>query len=264
MKTRSKKDLLGIKLFGGGLLVLAAIGWAAYTFSDKESYDATTLCPMTGALKQTVVVIDKSDKWDRDDTSRVSNLINDLNLNVKSKERITIVSIAGATDDNNSSGRPTTQVMTGFDMCNPGSVEECNAFYENCRDYRNNYNNNFKANLDSVVEHLIQPGEASFSPLLETVVQVIDDSTSSNVDIHIVSDFMENGAKFRFYNLVPLYEDLVKEYPVNFATNISVTGHSVERRRHSRELINAVESVWLEYFQNQGIDAKFSRFLITN
>lgn len=249
------KDKQAIGLIVAMVVVVGVLVVLQQVLTDKRSYDEDTLCAIGETARQSVVLIDKSDKWDENDIARVDDLLNHINQEVGPQERLTIVSIAGI-------GREETNVSNVFDKCNPGSEKECNMLYQNCRKIRRRYSESFKSVLDSVVVELRQPGESSYSPIFETLVQVVDDSEAALVDVHLVTDLMENGRKFRFYDEIPLAEELVAEYELPGDVDVRAYAHVVERQRHSRKLIEAVDRVWQEYFEIQNVKMQRDRLII--
>ncbi len=111
--------------------------------------------------------------------------------------------------------RKTTEVERLFDLCNPGSEEECNALYQNCNRVKKRFETAFSEPLRQLAEELKMPGQSSYSPLLESVSQIVDEAGGTPLGLYMVSDMMENHYKFRFYDVVPLAEEMIKEYPLS-------------------------------------------------
>jgi hypothetical protein len=255
--SRVRKNRQAILLFAGGLVFLGVVFFIQYQLSRPKELDEQTLCPVSPPDKQVVILIDKSDKWDLDDIGRVDSLVTKINRSTRAKDRLTIKAIVGA-------GRESTEVKTFFDKCNPGNEQECNALYQNCRRIRKRYEESFEKQLDEVIEALKLPGESSYSPLLESLAQTIDDSNSKSLEVHFVSDLMENGGRFRFYDVVPMAEEISAQYPLPHKGQTTVFLQVEERRRHSRELLDAVQAVWKEYLRNQEIEVSSERLLIAD
>ena len=251
---KDRKAIIGFVLL---TIVVISIAMIQFMLAESGKVNEQTLCPLDGAKKSTVILIDKSDKWDSDDVVRIREWLTNLYSNISANDRLTMVAITGK-------GRDSTEVNNLFDKCNPGSEKECNALYQNCRRIMKRYKESFGEQLAEIRMLLEKPGESSFSPLFETLVQIIDDNETPELDIHLVSDLMENGANFRFYDQIPLSDAIVAEYPISSTSDIQVYAHIEERRRHSRNMINAVESVWRQYLEQQGITAEFKRLLIAD
>ena len=75
---------------------------------------------------------------------------------------------------------------------------------------------------------------------------------------------MENHYKFRFYDVVPLAEEMIQEYPLSDHGEISANIRYIQRSRHSKELERAVLKVWREYFKTQDIAVTFDRLFVAD
>jgi len=255
----SKKDKQGIIIIFS-VIVIAIIIFMIYFYQLQSSkrFDPKTLCPTTGVVTgQVIVLIDKSDKWASNDAEILKRFLLKIYKRIPATHRLTIVAITGK-------GRETTTVKTLFDMCNPGNDDECNFLYQNCRKIRKKYIESFFAPLQKITNFLVSPSESSYSPLFETIVELIDKYDSQKLNFYIISDLMENGPKFRFYDIVPLSDEIIQEYPISVQKKIFAHLLLIERRRHSRQLINAVKNVWVDYFSSQGIKVNCRRLLIAD
>ena len=253
MKAKDKQAILIIVVC---LIVLGAITGVAIIIYNGTKIDEQSLCPSTGVERHVVLLIDKSDKWEKDDIEEVKRNIRRVKNSIKFRERFSLKVIQGE-------GRAgDTQVDSIFSMCSPGSAEECNQLYENCSRIQSKYDKNFNAKFLETSRAIEDPKEASSSPILESLVSIIDTNQAQNLEIHMISDLMENGRKFRFYIEVPLADEMLEEYPLNEKAKVKVYFHVIERRRHSRPLMTAVENVWDEYLRHYGIESSFERIFI--
>ena len=256
----TKEDKKGIAIIASLVLLGVAVFYLSYQLKPKKyRIDEQSLCSKDEVVKlKKIVLIDKSDKWSSHNIEKMDSWLSEIHEGVAMNSRLNILSIFG--NDENS-----TKVKTLFDKCSPGSNTDCNALYENCRDIKENYDRAFQKPLVEITEMLAKPGEAETSPLFETMTEIVDNIKSEEAEIHIISDFMENSYKFNFYKEVVSVDDAIKEYALPSDMNITVYMHIIERRKHSRELLDEVKNLWKEYFEKQGItvvDAK--RFFITD
>ena len=257
----SRDDIKGILIILI-LVLLGALGFLlAYKLTPKSyDMDTQTMCLKNkpSPLKR-VVLIDKSDRWSSANVERIEEWLSHIGEKIPMNSHLNILSLSG------SKGKE-TRVKKIFDKCSPGSEADCNALYENCRDIRAKFILAFEEPLFDITTLLSKSGTAETSPLLETLTTIVDDIKSQKAEIHIVSDFMENGHKFSFYKgKLPSVKELIKEYPLPTKARITVYMHVIERRRHKIELINAVENLWRDYFTQQGIRVKeVKRFFITD
>jgi len=255
----SRDDIKGIFI----IALLMGLGVTAFVFAYKlqpKSYevDKVTKCLKNEPIPlKKIVLIDKSDKWSAANVEKIDNWLSKIDENIPMNSRLNILSLSGSKDKD-------TELNKLFDQCSPGNEEDCNALYENCRDIRANFINAFQDPLFEITTMLSKAGTAQTSPLFETMTSVIDDIKSQRAEIHIISDFMENGHKFNFYkSTLPSVKNLIKEYPLPCDAKITVYLHVIERRKHKMELITSVKELWRDYFLEQGIRVKeVKRFFI--
>jgi len=226
---------------------------------NKIIIDEKTLCPIHTAIpNHKVIVIDKSEKWDDDDIVRLQRLLELIYKNIQFQERLTVTAITSRTGQS-------TEIESLFDMCNPGggSEDECNSLYQNCKHLKKRYDASFGEPLHRLSKILSEPGKSSYSPLFETISQVIDDNKSGYLEINFISDLMENSQHFRFDEVIPLADELIKEFPVKANATILVHVNFIARTRHDQVIKSAALSVWHDYFQKQGIVFDSQQLLIT-
>ena len=256
----TKEDKQGIAIITTLIFLGISIFYFSYQLKPKKyKIDEQSLCSKDEIVKlKKIVLIDKSDKWSTHNIEKMDAWLSEIHEGVEINSRLNILSISG-NDENR------TRIKTLFDKCSPGSDMDCNALYENCREIKKNYMHAFQEPLLEITEMLAKPGEAKTSPLFETMTEIVDNIKSKEAEIHIISDFMENSHKFNFYKeLVPV-NHIIKEYALPSDVKIRVYMHIIERRKHSRELLDKVKELWKEYFEKQGITVvSAKRFFITD
>jgi len=256
----TKEDKKGIAIIVSLVLLGIAIFYLSYQLKPKKySIDEKSLCSKEKEVKlKKIILIDKSDKWSSHNIEKIESWLSEIHKGVVMNSRLNILSIFG--NDKNR-----TKVKTLFDKCSPGNKIDCNALYENCRDIKENYDRAFQKPLLEITEMLAKPDEAKKSPLFETITEIVDNIQSKEAEIHIISDFMENAYKFNFYKNLVSTEEAIKEYALPSDANITVYMHIIERRKHSRKLLDNVKNLWIAYFEKQGIRVvSAKRFFITD
>jgi len=264
MSKLSRKDRQGLVLIGVSSFVLVGILVIRALLPSKPLLDEKTMCPVSGERSRVAVLIDKSDKWGDVNVERVRRVVEEIHRGVLFEGRLSLYVIHGELVAEAESNRAPTKVELAFDMCNPGGESECNALYQNCKKMKKTFHEAFEVPLVQLAKTLSVPGESDSSPLLETVGLMMNDSRAVENQIYIVSDLMENHLKFRFYDEVPLDEDMVKEYPIPKERNLVVKGFHIERRTHPNQLREAVRAAWRGYFQGQGAHVEIEPFFITD
>ena len=256
----NREDKQGIAIISTLVLLGLAAFYMSYQLKPKTySIDEHSLCSKDDVVKlKKIVLIDKSDKWSSHNIEKIDSWLSEIHEGIPMNSRLNILSLS-SNDENR------TNVKTLFDKCSPGSEMECNALYENCREIKTNYNRAFQEPLLEITNMLAKPGEAATSPMFETMTEIVDSIQSQEAEIHIISDFMENAHKFNFYNEVVDVDEIIKEYALPSDVKIRVHMHIIERRKHSRELLDEVKKSWKEYFEKQGIEVLTAkRFFIAD
>lgn len=260
----SRKDRQGLILIGISSLVVVAILLIRALLPTKPSLDEKTMCPMSGERTRVAVLVDKSDKWGDVNIERVRRVVEEIHRGVPFEGRLSLYVIRGEHSVGAEGNRAPTKVELAFDMCNPGGESECNTLYQNCKKMKKTFREAFEAPLVELAKTLSVPGESNSSPLLETVGLMMNDSRAVDNTIYIVSDLMENHLKFRFYDEVPLDEEMIKEYPISRERNLAVKGFHIERRTHPNRLREAAREAWRGYFQRQGARVEIDPFFVTD
>lgn len=253
----SRKDRQGIALMVGSTLLVLAGLVVFHLLPKKPLLDETSMCPVSGELSHYAVLVDKSDKWGDADVERVSALVSNVQKSVPLQGRLSVYVIHGEDMSGIGTKRARSQVDLIFDMCNPGGEEACNALYQNCKKLQKTFHEEFEVPFERLSRTLARPGESDSSPILEAVGTMLKDTHSSEVHLFLVSDFMENHLKFRFYDEIPIDDEMIAEYPLPARTTFKVQGFQIERRTHPTRLRTAVRDAWVGYFEKQGADVDF-------
>ena len=254
LSQRDKKYIFG----SVGVLVALFIPVIVISqLSNKEALDSETLCPAGGEQRRITLLIDKSDRWGDDDITRVNAMLVDEYSRIPAQSRLIIYGIVG-------DGRKSTEVKQYFDLCNPGTEKECNALYQDCRAIRQRFDSAFADPLKELADDLKIPGQSSSSPLLQSVSEIVDEAGDIPLELLIVSDMMENHYEFRFYDEVPLAEEMIDEFPLASGGEVKARIRYIQRSRHSRELEKAVLAVWEAYFEQQEIPVELDRLFVAD
>lgn len=264
MGNLTRKDRQGILLICIVLLIIVAIPIIRAFLLQKPTLDETTMCPIGGERVRFSVLIDKSDRWDDANAARVRATIDNIQRKVPFEGRLSIYLIHGQHVSAVEEKRGPSVIDLLFDMCNPGGEQECNALYQNCKAMKLTFHDAFEAPLAKLAKSMSLPSQSDSSPLLEAVGTMIKDSHAQDTHLYLISDLMENHFKFRFYDTVPLDDELIREYPLSSKSNVTVRGFQISHRTDSARLIEAVRKVWQGYFEKQGVRAEFEPFFASD
>ena len=142
-----------------GILILLGM-LALITSASQKKYDPNTLCPLKDDYPVVRILIDKTDKWNEEESVGLKKIIKEIKDNLSISERLSI-SVLDATG---------SEVPTPiFNMCNPGRKDQINPLYKNPRRMHKKFETLFNQPLEKMLVDLLKPGIAPKSPLLEAI-----------------------------------------------------------------------------------------------
>ncbi len=177
---------------GGVLAFLAALSVTVFLFRPPLP-DARTLCPTTrGIAAHTVVIVDRTDRWNPAVGAALTELIDHAQRNTQQYEKFSIVSL-----DASNSTRPL------FSVCNPGEPTFMTDLYRGRRYTQRDFDERFVGAAESVVAQLREPAEARASPIVEFVHRWLgrDDFNASipHRRLVLISDMRQNSDNLSVY-----------------------------------------------------------------
>lgn len=251
------KDLIGI------LMVMSVVGvifygfYIAYTLSLPKYYE-DTLCPLTGVKAATIVVVDKTDPFERYQIealkARILSLRNDLRL----LEKISITVVERKADGQ-------ARIRQTLAICNPGKGENASPIYQNPAKIEARYNERFREPFDRELQLLLVPGTATTSPIVEAMVEAISNDpkvlAADTRRLIIFSDLYENTARSSAYKPNFSADMITSQIPDNARSWLSGASVHVEViRRSNPGQQRALQQVWESAFAAAGAKARFSAF----
>lgn len=184
----SKKDLEGVAL---GIIVISIIVglflFAEYRRRQSERVDLVTLCPREGVEAATVIIIDKTDPYDRHQVEAIKRRILKARDELRVLEQISIHVL-------DSGGiRP---VLT---LCNPGKGDSVNPIYQNPKLAQEKYEESFLAPFDAKLAKLIEPDRNDYSPIARAISRSITLDprvlAAKSKKLIIFTDLLENDGE---------------------------------------------------------------------
>ena len=140
-----------------GFAALVIGGFALAHYFLPKSRDPETLCIEGSERGQTIVLVDKTDKWNPDQADRLeSHIKNILNQEMKQEERLWVYAF-GATF------KP--GFKHNFTACKPPDGRECKGFFCNRKQLEDQYNKQFLPPLLAEVQTLKIPTTTVASPV---------------------------------------------------------------------------------------------------
>jgi hypothetical protein len=245
------RDFLGL------VLIFAVLGlggggfYAAQRFAHADT-DRETLCPATGAIAATIILIDKSDPLSPAQVDAVRSEILGARDALKIGEKLKIAVL----ERDSVSGLANIRIWRG--VCNPGL--EANPLYQNPKLVRARYEDAFRAPLDRELDMLTTPGTAPESPIAEALAAAIEGDgdilDSGNGRLLIVSDLLEHRPGASAYDGT-FSEDTLRR-SLNGDVSAWLSRASVEVRMLPRDAYKteqrAAQAVWDHYFRTAGVN----------
>lgn len=172
-----------------GILALSVTVWM---FRPAE-LDAATLCPTSRPITgHTLVILDRSDKWNPAMGDTLTQLITAAQRETKQYQKFSIVSL-----DSKQSSHPL------FSICNPGPPTFLSDLYRGHRYTERDFADRFVGAAERVVDQVRAPDEANASPIVEYIHRWLGaddfDHTVPNRRVILVSDMRQNSSLYSMY-----------------------------------------------------------------
>jgi hypothetical protein len=176
-------------LFLVGILALSVTVW----LFRPADLDEATLCPTNKPIAgHTLVILDRTDKWNPAMGDALTRLIEDAQRNTAQHQKFSIVSL-----DNSNSAHAL------FSICNPGAPTLLSDLYRGHRYTERDFSDRFVGAAERVVEQVRAPSEAPTSPIVEYVHRWLgaDDfnKETPNRRLILVSDMRQNSPLYSIY-----------------------------------------------------------------
>jgi hypothetical protein len=176
----------------GVILTLAVLSFIVWWFRPPNP-DPETLCPTTRPITaHTLVIVDRTDRWDPAIAETLAELIEDAQRNTRQYEKFSIVSL-----DAHLTTRPL------FSICNPGEPNFITDLYKGRRYTRVEFEQRFVGASDSVVAQVRRPAAAPTSPIVEYIHRWLEredfDARVPNRRLVLISDMRQNSNDLNMY-----------------------------------------------------------------
>lgn len=193
----NKKDAIGITIIA---LVAVAFSAAAIIAGklthEPKSIDETTGCNTNRSYDHTIVLIDKTDKIQKEHVKRIRDIVLGIQKELRQWDRLTLFALDGV---NYVAPTPI------FSLCSPGQDEDANLLYQNPNMYQKQFNERFSEPLERTLDSLMKSETARISPIMEMINRVsrsdIFTSGGGNLKMVIISDLMQNMDKYSHYSI---------------------------------------------------------------
>lgn len=173
--------------------------------SGRSEVDAETLCPKSGPVAITVVLLDMTDPLTAIQQAAFKNEVERLKSQIPRQGEFEIYSIAPMTD---------TPLTAEFTACNPGTGADVpSPLIGNPTLADRIWRKKFSDRINEVIGRLITPHEEPTSPLFESVQSIATTEFGTErakavpKRLIIVSDLLQYVHEFSLYSGVPSFED---------------------------------------------------------
>lgn len=239
----------------GGLLlliVLAGAGATAYSLlGNVSSLDEKTLCPSSGPVGHTILLVDKTDPLNFTQKQAFHAILEDIVT--RKVEPGVLLSVFVLGEDYTSTAKPL------IDVCNPGDGRDKSEWTTNVKRLVHRYENSFRVPMMNLANELTSQVPAKQSPVLEMIQLVsINGFRAHAVEgprrLILVSDMLHHTAGLSMYRGEYDYKSFVA-HAYGRRMNSDLIGVEVElhyvlnapnqqTRRHLK--------FWEDYFSNSG------------
>lgn len=218
---------------------------------DQHPATSADLCPESGAVEQTIVLVDATDKIAPITQTEIMTRVTDLANSTKKWARFELRVLTPGSERTN----------TLFSRCNPGDGSELDEYTGNPEMARKKWASQFSGPLRDAMARSMAGEGAETSPIMAGVQQIAVERMSSEQaqsvanTVIVVSDMLENSEYFSVYQSGPDFEAFRASPAHNrFASNLA--GANVAMWFVERETkVSSVQLVefWMQWIlENRG------------
>ncbi|MGO4402862.1 hypothetical protein AB4Z10_01220 [Bosea sp. RAF48] len=238
---------------------VALVGFfAAPSLLRGPPRDQETLCPKTGPVGHTLILVDKTDPWSEVQAGRLKKLVKQIGDELPAERMLSIYVF----NDVFEPGFPAL-----ISLCNPGKT--ASELIGNPRREYVKWVEKFGRPLDDALTVLTQPAKGNQSPIVEAIGDVVSrrENRVPNGDrsLVLVSDMLQNSGQFTVFGNAAGARDperlrrlLDKVWQDSGAKTWSLSIHQVQGVYDPNRLEQAA-SLWKQAFQKLNISVTWDR-----
>lgn len=254
---RDRKNLVYIVL---GFTFIAAIAAVATYFqlTKPTPQDTVTLCPATGPLGHTVLLVDKSDPMSFTQKKDFEVLYEEIVR--KQVPKGSLLSVYALSDDFKDTADPI------IELCNPGDGSDIDVTTGNPEKAAKVFREKYVAPMLEHSVDLVTSRAGKFSPLFE-MFQLVSITGFRKHDVQgerrliVVSDMLHNTPQYSMYKGVPKYEDFAATpYAARSMTDLPGVKVELQILMHSPLL----QKPALAYFWEQYVSSAKGKVISVN
>lgn len=238
---------------------VALVGFfAAPSLLRGPPRDQETLCPKTGPVGHTLILVDKSDPWSEVQAGRLKKLVKQIGDELPAERMLSIYVF----NDVFEPGFPAL-----ISLCNPGRT--ASELIGNPRREYVKWVEKFGRPLDEALTVLTQPAKGNQSPIVEAIGDVVSrrENRVPNGDrsLVLVSDMLQNSGQFTVFGNAAGARDperlrrlLDKVWQDSGAKTWTLSIHQVQGVYDQNRLEQAA-ALWKQAFQKLNIAVSWDR-----
>lgn len=195
-KKKKKQDAIGWLLI---FFVIVVAGGALYVMGNllpsKQRIDENTMCPISGPISKTAIIVDKTDSYNHIQIASLENIFSNIEENIPIGGMILFYVVNKNSYED---------IEPFFTACNPGSGDDANSLYENPKLLRDKWLAKFKEPLKEIRAEIIHGGAEKSSPIFEVVQAVSLTGFNHSVkeiplELHLFSDMLQHTKEWSHY-----------------------------------------------------------------
>ena len=228
-------------IVASALAGVALVGFfAAPSLLRGPPRDQETLCPKTGPIGQTLILVDKTDPWSEVQAGRLKTLVKQIGEDLPADRLLSIYVF----NDIFEPGFPAL-----ISLCNPGRTAS--------------------ELIGKALKTLTQPSKGNQSPIIEAIGDVVSRRENRVAEgdrkLVLVSDMLQNSSQFTVFGNGPGVRDpeklrqvLAKTWQSSGAGSWALGVHQVQGVYEPQRLEQAA-SLWQQAFQKMNVAVSWDR-----
>ncbi len=251
-KDNTVKNAAAIVAIVVSLGVLGAIGyWTKARKDEMALLDPATLCPRSGPVAETAVLIDRTDALTEVQAGALRQRIKAWASEVPKYGSFKIYEV----------GKSGVVLEPVVSVCNPGDGSDASSIDSNPRLLRKRYDDKFEAPIDRMLTSMRIDIEAATSPIMEAVqaISVRDFGPAVSYGpktLLLVTDLLQHGPEFSLYKNVPNFDAFRKSaYARSVQADLAgvhVSIHLLNRKNAAAKQTDALGEFWIHWLGDQG------------
>lgn len=249
-KSKSLSKAGPLALIAGLVVVILTIGggfgWLLMRANEANvPVNQDTLCPLTGPLAQTIVLVDATDSISPLARKEIVQRLNELMRDTSKGALFEVRVLSGGADKGRIAGS----------RCNPGTGANADEWTSNPRKMQQTWDDKFGPPLTAAFEDSLKQTAADQSPIMAALQEISVDRFTAKAmrliksRIVVISDLLEHTADFSLYRSPPTMEAyLASSAARRFRSDFAEAGVELWVLDRGKVDTNALVDFWTAWF----------------